>query len=337
MEGESTGLFLGVSPSSLALIFIIILLCIWIAWNYYKGGATVPSPAYASGFVGGQTAGPRIITSGQRLKAKKANKYTATKPAPLSAATKAQMGPMAPSVYKQGFRSSSENPSVQDEWPANIGYEIKDKKALAQAPNIDSADRMERTGEGFFGGVAKGSGSPDCSRSSLEGAQLIAFFQDIADNQESTVEQGSEDLRELTQIVGKLSCFKKDLVSPAYIVNMTRSQQFVTMHDIEPIAETTGRCFSKTISPRDLEIAFDKWSARGELLIRRLCTAYRLQTKDVNTAEELFRALIRDIKDIARSSCLQGEPTIAGKPGPRDPHPYQSPGLIELGEYSGYY
>ena len=142
------------------------------------------------------------------------------------------------------------------------------------------------------------------------------------------------DQHELSQIVGKLSCFKKDLMSPSYIVDATRKQQFVTMHDIEPIAETTGRCFAKTISPRDMELAFDKWTQRGELLIKRLCARERLEPE---RAESLFRAVIRDVKDIARSQCFTGEPTIAGKPGPRDPHPYENPDLEELGAYSGYY
>jgi hypothetical protein len=184
-----------------------------------------------------------------------------------------------------------------------------------------------------FGGAARGTGSPDCLRSSAEGAQLIALFSD----RQPSFEEGSDDLRELTQIVSKLSCFKKDLVSPSYIVEATRYQQFVTMHDIEPIAETTGRCFAKTISPRDLEIAFDKWSNRGELLVRRLCTEYQLSSQDVNKAQTLLRAVIRDVKDIARGACLQGEPRIAGQPGPRDAHPYEPASLQNLGEYSGYY
>jgi len=178
------------------------------------------------------------------------------------------------------------------------------------------------TSEGFYGGAAVGTGSPDCLRSSSEGAELVAMF------------KTGSDQHELSQIVGKLGCFKKDLMSPSYIVDATRKQQFVTMHDIEPIAETTGRCFAKTISPRDMELAFDKWTQRGELLIKRLCAKERLEAE---TAEALFRAVIRDVKDIARSQCFTGEPTIAGKPGPRDPHPYENPDLEELGAYSGYY
>lgn len=285
---ESSG-FLGLSPSTMAIVLIVVGLCLYVAYQFYYGRATVPTPAYFSGFKdasGGEGfLGGRFRTTGFENK-------------------------------KEGFLGNA----VATLPPAN-----------ENAP-LTNTDRNTQKVEGF-GGAARGAGSPDCLRSSAEGAELIAMFQ----GRDSSFDEGSDDLRELTQIASKLSCFKKDLVSPSYIVEATRYQQFVTMHDIEPIAETTGRCFAKTISPRDLELAFDKWNARGELLIRRLCTSYRLSPEEVNKAQKLFRAFIRDVKDIARGSCLQGEPKIAGKPGPRDAHPYEAPGLANLGEYSGYY
>ncbi len=187
--------------------------------------------------------------------------------------------------------------------------------------------------EGFFGGAARGAGSPDCLRSSAEGAELVAMFQGVGEDNN----YNAENARELTQIVSKLSCFKKDLVGPSHLVDATRYQQFVTMHDIEPIAETTGRCFAKTISPRDLEIAFDKWQDRGEKLIRMMCADNNFTSANCDKAMKLFEYVIRDVKDIARGSCLQGEAIIAGKPGPRDAHPYENPDLENLGEYKGYY
>jgi len=181
-------------------------------------------------------------------------------------------------------------------------------------------------------GVSHGAGSPDCLRTSSEGSELVAMFS----GRNSRMEEGPDDLRELTQIVGKLSCFKKDLLSPSFTVNATLDQPFVTMHDIEPIAETTGRCFTKVISPRDLEIAFDKWNSRGDMLVRRLCTSYTLSPAEVEKAQALYNTFLRDVKDVARSSCLQGEPIISGKPGPRDPHPYENPDM-KSANYTGYY
>jgi len=199
--------------------------------------------------------------------------------------------------------------------------------------NMNEEDK-EKVKEGFFGGVAKGAGVPDCTRSSAEGAELMAMLMGAPALSDLDAQ---DDLRELKQIVGKLSCFKKDLVSPSYIVDATRRQQFVSAHDIEPIAETTGRCFAKTISPRDLEIAFDKWTTRGTTLLRRICADTRMSEAGIQRANGLFQALVRDVKDIARGACLSGEPMIAGKPGPRDAHPYEKPTMALPGEYTGYY
>jgi hypothetical protein len=181
--------------------------------------------------------------------------------------------------------------------------------------------------EGFYGGAARGTGSPDCLRTSSEAAALVALFKN----------DGRDSYRELNTLMGKLACFKKDLLSPSYIVDATRGQEFVTMHDIEPVAETTGRCFAKTISSRDLELSLDKWTQRGELLIKRLSASQMVGPAEADKAEELFRVVVRDVKDVARSSCLSGEPSIAGKPGPREPHPYEVPNLKDLGTYSGFY
>lgn len=195
------------------------------------------------------------------------------------------------------------------------------------------------TVSGFFGGVSKGAGVPDCLRSSSEGARLVSLFEgrEAPGSSASCTGVATGDLAELTELVGKLLCFKKDLVSPSYTVSATRQLRYVTSHDVEPIAETTGRCFAKTLGPRDLGLAFDKWTSRGEFLIQKLCTAYKLAPKEVDTAQELFRVVIRDVRDIANGTCLEGEPKIAGKPGPRDAHPYQSSAYDVIGQYDGYY
>jgi hypothetical protein len=245
-----------------------------------------------------------------------------------------------PPSYKSGFLDASGNADASGNTASDAGKKsgevpkVKVPGTGLQVPgvqvqlNLNTAQPSKQ--EGFFGGVARGSGAPDCLRSSAEGAELIGMFQGGS-------EEGKGDLRELTQIVSKLSCFKKDLVSPSHTVEATRYQQFVTSHDIEPIAETTGRCFSKTIPPRDLELAFDKWAERGDSLLRRLCSAYGFSSAKYDKAVKLYSYVLRDVKDIARGACLQGEPSIAGKPGPRDPHPFEDPSYAELGTYTGYY
>ena len=111
--------------------------------------------------------------------------------------------------------------------------------------------------------------------------------------------------------------------------------------DLEPIAETTARCFAKTIPPRDLELAFDKWQKRGEFLLNRLHTAWDLSGYSaevkITSAESLFKDLLTDVKSVATSKCLSGEPTINAEPAPREAKPFSPPAVNALGPYMGYY
>jgi hypothetical protein len=295
----------------MAIAVIITGVAVYAAYRWYTGASTIPAPTYMSGF----TNPTKVPTVARDL--------------PRKAAEKRQVSGFAnpiniPDMKKLTKKTPYKNAKYADEWFSNVESAKETHDGITSEPFYSSIMK-----EGF-GGVARGAGIPDCLRSTAEGTELISIFSNRGD-------KGVADLRELTQIVSKLACFKKDLVSPSFVVDSTRYQQFVTMHDIEPIAETTGRCFSKTISPRDLELAFDKWNSRGEHLVRRLSAAKQLSAEEVAKAESLFRAVIRDVKDIARGSCLQGLPMIAGKPGPRDPWPYEPPKYNEYGEYKGYY
>jgi len=184
-----------------------------------------------------------------------------------------------------------------------------------------------------FGGVAKGAGIPDCLRTSREASDLYELIVGKIDK----TEEGPDDLSELQLLLSKLSCFKKDLLSPSGIVEATRYQPYNTSHDVEPVSETTARCFAKTIPPRDLNITFDKWSSRGKFLVKRLCAAVGLTQAESDKANSLFLAVITDVSDIANSQCLVGEIHINGKQGPRDVGAYETPNLSELREYKGYY
>lgn len=202
-------------------------------------------------------------------------------------------------------------------------------------PNISPFTDLkeEQKKEGFYGGVAVGAGVPDCLRTSSEAAQLYALFA----AKKSAFEEGPADFKELTLLLNQLSCFKKDLMGVGKQVEATRYQPFATQLDMEPIAETTARCFAKTIPPRDLELAFDKWSKRGIFLITRLCTSANLTESEVRSAETLFAALIADVKDVATDACLTGTPTILAEPqaSPRDAKAFD-PGSSGR-EYFGYY
>jgi hypothetical protein len=192
--------------------------------------------------------------------------------------------------------------------------------------------KQRKESEGFAG-PAKGAGIPDCLRDSQEASDIYEQFA----TKTNISEEGPDDLRELAQILSKLCCLKKDLVSPSGIVEATRYQPYSTAHDLEPVAETTARCLAKTIPPRDLDLSFDKWTMRGKELIRKLCTSFVLSDSEVISVEKKYKALIADVYDIAKGKCLKGEPSIGGKSGPRDVNPYTPPGLEELREYKGYY
>jgi hypothetical protein len=187
--------------------------------------------------------------------------------------------------------------------------------------------------EGFYGGVAVGAGIPDCYRSSSEAAQLHDLF---AKKLGSALEEGNADFREFRTLLSTLACFKKDLMGVATQVEATRYQPFLTQIDMEPIAETTARCFAKTIPPRDLELSFDKWSKRGHFLIVRLCTAANLTEREVEKAEATYKFFISDLYDIAKDKCLTGTPTIAAEPAPREARPYDADELSGR-DYHGYY
>jgi hypothetical protein len=101
--------------------------------------------------------------------------------------------------------------------------------------------------EGFFGGVARGAGHPDCLRNLNEGPELLGMVRSAA---------GTADYSELQLILSKLGCLKQDIMGPSGIVEATRYQAYETAHDREPIAEVAATCLNRTISKRDLEIIF---------------------------------------------------------------------------------
>jgi hypothetical protein len=171
---------------------------------------------------------------------------------------------------------------------------------------------------------------PDCYTE--DETRIVSVF----NGRKSTTEEGGRDLVEFKHLLNKMSCFKKDLVSPKYTINATLKQPFITTHDIEPISETTGRCFAKTIPPRDLDLAMDKWTERGSFLILRLCTSFSLNDAEAGQMETNFQSFLRDVYDTAREKCLQKEPHDASR-GPRDPSPFSVGTDVQIGEFNGYY
>jgi hypothetical protein len=123
----------------------------------------------------------------------------------------------------------------------------------------------------------------------------------------------------------------------AGIVEATRKQPFSTSQDMEPIAETTARCFAKTIPKRDLQLSLEKWAGRGSFLVKRLCTSLNLSDSDSQKGNMLFKQVMEDISDVANTVCFKGAVSIAGEPGPRMVQGFEPGSVSMLREYDGYY
>ena len=189
--------------------------------------------------------------------------------------------------------------------------------------------------EGFAAPAVVGPGVVNCLQTSKDCAALS----ELLHSKHVGTEEGPDDLRELDLILSKISCFKRDLTGVAGVVEATRYQPFSTAHDLEPVAETTARCFAKTIPQRDLALSLDKWGSRGTFLLKRLCTSLRLTDPQEEEAERLFGRLMADVSDVALGRCCNaaGDAVIAGQNQPRLVGGYEPPGLNELRKYEGYY
>ena len=186
--------------------------------------------------------------------------------------------------------------------------------------------------EGFAGPV-NGTSEISCGERSIEAVKLYSMFS----SKNSSTETGSDDLLELKVLLGKLCCMKRDLVAVNGTVNATLYQPFMTAHDIEPVAETVGRCFAKTVPERDLSLSFEKWKTRGRFLIRRLCSASDMTSTEKGKMDTLFDQVLVDVYDIAQQRCLVGTPAIDAKPLSREVSAFAPPALDDLREYTGYY
>jgi hypothetical protein len=183
--------------------------------------------------------------------------------------------------------------------------------------------------EGFFGGVVRGAGHPDCLRDLQAGAELFGMMQGAV---------GTGDYAEFQVLLSKIGCLKKDLMSPSGIVQATLYQPYATSHDREPVAEVAATCLAKTIPERDLEIVFATWRDRGNVLIRRLCTIANFKEEEAKKAEKLFATAWTDVYEVARGRCLAAPSEAMYAAGsPHDAQPYEPPHLEDLREYKGYF
>jgi hypothetical protein len=185
-----------------------------------------------------------------------------------------------------------------------------------------------------FAGPARGAGMPDCLTTSADCAQLS----EMLSSRQSRTGEGADDVRELNVILSKIACLKRDLLGNAKVVQATRYQPFSTSHDLEPVAETAARCFSRTIPQRDLLLSFDKWGSRGTFLIKRICTSLDLSDEEEEKAIQLFGQAMADLSDIAVAECCNSaDAVIGGVPQKRMVEGATPTALNALRPYEGYY
>jgi hypothetical protein len=186
--------------------------------------------------------------------------------------------------------------------------------------------------ENFYGGAVNGSSGLACGRMSAEAEALVGMFTGKILNGK---EEDDLNLRDLKAVLSKMLCMKQDLMAPQQTITAAKELGFATHMDIQPVADMTARCFSKTVPERDLSIQFEKWRDFGFNMINRLASSADLTESETQKAEELFKAAWKDALDVAMVQCIGRAPS--NKVSPHDAAPHTPDALNELREYDGLY
>lgn len=182
-----------------------------------------------------------------------------------------------------------------------------------------------------FQGPSHGVSDIPCGQESADAVAISDLFA----SKESSTGDGSEDLKELKQILSKLCCIKHDLVSPNQVIVSTLSLPYSNSHDRETPSDTVARCFTKSVPIRDLDISFGTWKDRGLLLVNKLCTSYNLSGAESENVKKFFHNCWRDTFSVAKEVCVV--PDGKGSVNPRDLNGLAPEAIKDLGPYKGYY
>lgn len=187
------------------------------------------------------------------------------------------------------------------------------------------------SGKEGFQGPSQGVSDFPCGQESADAIAVAEMFY----GRKSSTEEGVPDLVELKQILSKMCCMKHDLMSAAQVVQASLYLPYSNTHDRENPADTVGRCFTKGIPPRDLDITFATWKDRGVRLLNKLCTSYDFTAVEADKAQGHFMKCWGDCYDVAQTVCLKQDKIPEGSP--RDPKGVMPEAVSTLGSYKGYY
>ena len=197
---------------------------------------------------------------------------------------------------------------------------------VSKRNTISSGDSYEG-----FQGPSQGVSDIPCGQESSYAINLSEVFA----LRRSTTGEGEADLKEFKQILSKLCCMKHDLMGASQVVQSTLYIPYNNTHDRENPADTVARCFTRSIPPRDLDITFGTWKQRGQVLLKRLCTSYRLSSEEKEQATRNFNSLWMDVFSIAKNACSPSEKPSSESP--RDLSGHIPEEIQDLGAYTGYY
>ena len=170
--------------------------------------------------------------------------------------------------------------------------------------------------EGFAVPTLTGAMFP-CSTMSSEGS--LAY-----DMVSRAVPENDDDLRYFHNLLGKLACFKQDLMGPGQVISASKYLEYDNQQDIRPLSDMTGQCFNKGVPDRDVDIQFDKWQEAGMDLIRRLSSKGGLDEGVRRKVEGLFKTIHGDVYAVAKGKCVAAPVDKAFAVGAHDPAPVSS-------------
>lgn len=162
--------------------------------------------------------------------------------------------------------------------------------------------------------------SPACTERSADAQKLLARF--------ASVPETDADASELRLLVSKLCCMEADIATPAAGLIRTIPLQFRTSSDMDVASSIVGRCRAGAIQQRDIDLILDKFSARGNELVKRLCAG------DAAAIAEFDKVLGR-LRWAMTSFCLKPTPTMDKPIGARDMGFWEPDSVADLSQYQG--